>query len=96
VALPGEHRFGGSWTEQKLAAVRYYLDFYTMALSKQPFETWYIDAFAGSGDRTEARLAGGLFEQAPIGTEDVTLDGSATPALPRWRPASVLAVSLCS
>lgn len=81
VTTLGEHRFGGSWTELKLAAVRYYLDFYATALSKQPFDRWYIDAFAGSGERTETRLTGGLLEQTPLAEEDVTLDGSARRAM---------------
>jgi hypothetical protein len=51
-----EHRFGGSWTEIKLNAVSDYLNFYTPLLNAKPspanpFETWYVDAFAGTGDR---------------------------------------------
>lgn len=75
------HRFGGSWTERKLEAVRYYLEFYATALSKQPFDLWYIDAFAGSGDRTEDQQTGGVFEQTPTGSDEVTLDGSAKRAI---------------
>ena len=41
--------FGGRWTQQKLAILERYLDAYTTALRAQPFELWYIDAFAGTG-----------------------------------------------
>lgn len=43
------HRFGGDWTEQKLAILREYLDRYHVALKNQKFEKLYIDAFAGTG-----------------------------------------------
>ena len=81
MAKPVEHRFGGRWTELKLSAVSYYSEFYTKALSKQRFDLWYIDAFAGTGDRTEAQISGGLFEGAPLAVEDVTIDGSARRAM---------------
>ena len=45
----GAPAFGGRWTEQKLAILERYLDAYTTALRAQPFELWYIDAFAGTG-----------------------------------------------
>ncbi len=41
--------FGGPWTLEKLDILERYLDAYTTALKDQPFELWYIDAFAGSG-----------------------------------------------
>lgn len=75
------HLFGGAWTELKLDAVRYYLEFYTGALRKQAFDLWYIDAFAGSGERTETRTEGGLVDGTPIRLEDVQLDGSAKRAM---------------
>lgn len=43
--------FGGDWTEEKLIRIKKYLSAYTTALSKQPFRTAYIDAFAGTGYR---------------------------------------------
>lgn len=43
--------FGGDWTEEKLSRIRKYLKAYTTALSRQPFRTAYIDAFAGTGYR---------------------------------------------
>ena len=41
--------FGGGWTEQKLEILEAYLNAYTTALKKMPFDLVYIDAFAGSG-----------------------------------------------
>ena len=41
--------FGGTWTEEKLAILKKYLDAYTTALKNQPFRLIYIDAFAGIG-----------------------------------------------
>ena len=41
--------FGGPWTEEKLAILERYLDAYTTALKRTPFELLYIDAFAGAG-----------------------------------------------
>lgn len=73
-----DHYFGGAWTEIKLDILRKYLDFYTKALSKQGFELLYIDAFAGTGSRTE------IISGAPIlGLEEKknSLDGSARIAL---------------
>jgi three-Cys-motif partner protein len=80
------HRFGGAWTEVKLDAVHYYLQFYTQVLKdkptpQQPFELWYIDAFAGSGSRRIDRTTGGLFEGEPLGEETVDLAGSVLRAL---------------
>ena len=74
------HRFGGPWTEIKLDAVQYYLQCYTKALA-HIFDLYYIDAFAGSGDRTEEREVGGILEGRPIETVVETLDGSAKRAL---------------
>ena len=73
-----EHYFGGAWTEIKLDILRKYLEFYTKALSKQGFELLYIDAFAGTGSRTE------IVPSVPIlGQEEkkISLDGSARIAL---------------
>ncbi len=42
-------RFGGAWTKEKLKVLQRYLEAYTTALKKQPFQLWYIDAFAGTG-----------------------------------------------
>jgi three-Cys-motif partner protein len=81
-----EHRFGGSWTEVKLNAVTDYLGFYTQALKSaplptDPFETWYVDAFAGTGDRTVDGDVSGLFAQHPGVLERIRLEGSARRAI---------------
>jgi three-Cys-motif partner protein len=49
------HFFGGPWTQRKLAVVREYLKLYARALKNQSFQRIYIDAFAGTGDRTDKR-----------------------------------------
>lgn len=50
-----DHEFGGSWTEQKLAALRSYLQAYRLIFTQNEkakhFKTIYIDAFAGTGER---------------------------------------------
>lgn len=52
-----KHVFGGEWTETKLAILRRYLEAYTTALKKTPFEKIYIDAFAGTGHREDPATA---------------------------------------
>jgi hypothetical protein len=50
-----EHRFGGSWTERKLEALRDYLVQYRLIFTRHPaaakLRTIYVDAFAGTGER---------------------------------------------
>jgi three-Cys-motif partner protein len=71
--------FGGPWTERKLSVVRRYLDTYARALKSQPFKRVYIDAFAGTGDRTEKRRESlPLFELPEL---DAVTKGSARLAL---------------
>lgn len=83
--MPGanrdRHAFGGPWTEVKLDAITEYLRFYQPALKNQGFETWYVDAFAGTGDRHAKVMVGGLFDLQPIAHEEQILDGSARKAL---------------
>lgn len=76
-----EHAFGGDWTEAKLEIVSRYAKSFQSALKHQRFETWYIDPFAGSGERTETRVTGGLLEGTPIEKTRVTFEGSARRAL---------------
>lgn len=81
-----EHRFGGDWTEQKLAVLAGYLGAYTTALRKQRFKTGYIDAFAGSGYRTPSGASDDgrmLFSDSELTEPDSRgwLDGSARIAL---------------
>lgn len=51
-----DHRFGGDWTQTKLDVIEKYLSAYTTALKKQPFSKAYIDAFAGTGYRSNSRV----------------------------------------
>ena len=51
------HTFGGEWTEEKLAVMHRYFSAYAQALKNQPFSRWYIDAFAGSGERTTVKTS---------------------------------------
>lgn len=81
-----EHGFGGGWTEIKLNAVSDYLNFYTRALQtspspENPFETWYVDAFAGTGDRTIETNAGSLFSMEEGTLDRIRLEGSARRAI---------------
>ncbi|OHD67542.1 MAG: hypothetical protein A2W19_01580 [Spirochaetes bacterium RBG_16_49_21] len=46
-----KQKFGGDWTEKKLACVRKYLEAYVKIMVKQKFRFAYIDAFAGTGYR---------------------------------------------
>lgn len=75
------HKFGGPWTEIKLDAVQYYLECYAKALTSAGMDIWYIDAFAGTGDREAERQVGGIFENRIIETVVETLDGSARRAI---------------
>jgi len=86
------HRFGGDWTDEKLAVIAHYLASYTTALKdkpskEHPFRKGYIDAFAGTGYRfarhedeagdSQAPLLPDLAEKEP----QALLDGSARIAL---------------
>ena len=57
------HKFGGSWTTEKLAILQKYLVAYTTIFKGNPaarhFRTLYIDAFAGTGYRS-AQTAGDM------------------------------------
>jgi len=52
-----EHRFGGDWTETKLACLRSYLLQYRHIFRQNErarfFKTWFVDAFAGTGSRVD-------------------------------------------
>jgi len=81
-----ENEFGGPWTEVKLDAISDYLGFYTAALKAQPtparpFHLWYVDAFAGSGERTVVMESGGILDGTPVTRARIQLDGSAKRAL---------------
>jgi three-Cys-motif partner protein len=55
--MVGEHTFGGAWTEQKLAKLKGYLEAYAKIFNRNPraqyFDTYYVDAFAGTGSRSD-------------------------------------------
>lgn len=50
-----QHRFGGPWTVEKLEVIREYLLAYTQVLKRQRLTRLYIDAFAGTGNRSSDR-----------------------------------------
>jgi len=56
-----DHRFGGSWTERKLKALRAYLIEYQKIFTRNPrarlLKTIYVDAFAGTGERDAGEAA---------------------------------------
>ncbi len=68
------NRFGGGWTSDKLAALKDYLQFYCLALSRQPYRLIYIDAFAGTGRCRIKSAAGG--EKEIDGSARIALDCS--------------------
>jgi three-Cys-motif partner protein len=53
----GDHEFGGVSTDLKLSLVEGYLSAFTTALRNRFKELWYIDAFAGTGERTVRHAA---------------------------------------
>jgi three-Cys-motif partner protein len=50
--MPADHEFGGISTDLKLSVIGEYLKQFTTALRPQFENLWYIDAFAGTGERT--------------------------------------------
>jgi three-Cys-motif partner protein len=87
IALPrarsggGGHRFGGPQTDDKLARLRAYLQQFIIALKHQNFVLIYIDACAGSGERTEVRPALPLLDGDNAEPQIVTVPGSARLAI---------------
>lgn len=74
------HEFGGRWTDRKLEVMRAYFGAYVKALKNQPFDCWYVDAFAGTGERTEPR--GNVDFDVLLDEEEIAAkDGSARIAL---------------
>lgn len=76
--------FGGSWTVEKLAILSAYLKAYNTALKNRPFTRVYVDAFAGTGYRQQARRAMGgfdIFQDVEDAEAQNFLKGSATLAL---------------
>lgn len=77
----GRHLFGSAETERKLHCLREYLKAYSTALKKQNFIRIYIDAFAGTGSRTETRAVLPFFGDQEETIEEVTTPGSARIAI---------------
>jgi three-Cys-motif partner protein len=83
-----EHRFGGNWTEVKLARLRKYLQAYRQIFARNElaryFRTWFVDAFAGTGSRIDPATGSGstLFDDIYGDEETVGYrEGSAKIAL---------------
>ena len=85
-----EHTFGGNWTQEKLARLRKYLDAYMKIMGKRRdyFKVAYIDAFAGTGYRTQKQESSPQKALLPefTATEQEFLDGSARIALQTQPP----------
>ena len=79
------HKFGGDWTVEKLLHVEKYLKAYATIMRKQRFAFAYIDAFAGTGYRSDkkesdnAQMA--IFEKEDIKDIEQYSEGSARLAL---------------
>jgi three-Cys-motif partner protein len=76
--------FGGNWTEDKLERVRKYLAAYVHVLKDKRFRFAYIDAFAGTGYRTETKSKNDralLFPELADEESQGFLEGSARIAL---------------
>lgn len=72
-AVTAEHAFGGDWTEVKLRVLNAYLEAWAKVMKKHAFETHYIDAFAGTGRRTDPTS----LPPRGTGQEELDLDGLA-------------------
>lgn len=90
-----EHSFGGPWTEDKLRRIDKYLRAYMTIFERNKkaalLETYYVDAFAGTGQITSPtalnRPEGSLFEDALEDADARQLkEGSAYVALRQERP----------
>ena len=55
----------GPWAKEKLEALQRYLDFYTKVLKNQPWDTIYVDAYAGGG-RAVLRASAPATEVMPL------------------------------
>jgi hypothetical protein len=69
--------FGSAHTEQKLLAVKDYLQAFVTALKFRDFETVYFDVCAGSGASTPRSVKG----QGSLFDESVIIEGSPLRAL---------------
>lgn len=78
--------FGSDETERKLSCLRQYLAAYSIALQNKKFARIYIDAFAGTGSRTETHAALPFFGAGVEQAVEVTTSGSARIALEATPP----------
>jgi three-Cys-motif partner protein len=63
--MPVDHEFGAQHTELKLSIIEAYLKRFMTALRPRFAELWYIDAFAGTGSRTEPKRARATYSMSP-------------------------------
>lgn len=75
------HVFGGPDTSKKLLCLQQYLRAFAVALRNEQFACVYVDAFAGSGTRTEVRPAMPLLGPEFAEPEEITTPGSARIAI---------------
>ena len=76
--------WGGDWTSDKLERLRKYLHEYTKIMNKQPFQYFYVDAFAGTGYRAlkkEENFEKGYLLDFDLEDAHEFLDGSVRIAL---------------
>lgn len=71
-----EHKYGGRQTDVKLDVLRRYLAFFTTALKQQHFALWYIDGFAGTGERLVERI---IARGAPLWGEEQVVERMQVP-----------------
>ena len=83
-----EQKFGGSWTEIKLTCLRKYLKAYrhifVYNVNARYLNTWFVDAFAGTGSRIDSSSSEELSLFKDVYRDDETSqyrDGSAMIAL---------------
>lgn len=76
-----KHIFGGPDTAKKLHCLKEYLRAFSIALRNQQFGCVFIDAFAGSGTRTEVAPALPLFGEEFAEPQEITTPGSARIAI---------------
>jgi three-Cys-motif partner protein len=79
--VPADHEFGSQGTELKLSVVEAYLRAFTRALRGYFPELWYIDAFAGTGERTEHVAATRIMGQVLKPASTIRHRGSAKIAI---------------
>lgn len=79
--IDGKHEFGSADTQTKLDCLQRYLQAYSVALQNKGFARIYIDAFAGTGNRTVTHAALPIFENGETKSVEVNTKGSAKIAL---------------